>query len=148
MLVDSDLFISYLTGDFLEPLFRTVVNEASAGEIELFVSSEVYDDVITALRSQRVPTEKVIDFVIDMKKIPHKSVPVTADLSAEALTIYRAHGGSRKLHYFDSYHVATAKNFEMSLLTSDKYIIKSARQLGVHVIDVRTLKPNGRESQE
>ncbi len=140
LLVDADLFISYLTGDLLEPLFTPVVNGAKAGATELLVSSEVYDDVVTALRSQRVPIEKVIEFVIDMKKIPHKTLTVTADISAEALRAYREHGGSRKLHYFDSYHVATAKNYGISFLTSDKYVIKNAKRLGVEAIDVRSLK--------
>ena len=89
LLADADLFVSYLTGDNLEPFFTTVVDEAKAGALELLASSEVYDDVITALRSQRVPLDKVIDFVTDMKKIPHKTLPLTADMSADALRVYR-----------------------------------------------------------
>ncbi len=148
LLVDADLFISYLTADLLEPLFTPVVNEAKAGATELLVSSEVYDDVITALRSQRVPIEKAIEFVVDMKKIPHKTLTVTADISADALRVYREHRGSRKLHYFDSYHVATAKNYGISFLTSDRYVIRNAKRLGVEAIDVRNLKRSERRTME
>ncbi len=148
LLVDADLFISYLTADWLEPLFALAVNEAKASATELLVSSEVYDEVITALSSQRVPIEKAIEFVIDMKKIPHKALTVTSDISAEALRVYREHGGPRKLHYFDSYHVATAKIYGISFLTSDKYVVKNAKRLGVDIIDARGLKPSERKTPE
>jgi predicted nucleic acid-binding protein len=147
LLADADLFISYLTGDVLEPLFATVVNETRTGSVELLVSSEVYDDIITALRSQSIPISRVMEFVSDMRKIPHRALPVTADISTDALRIYQEHGGPRRLHYFDSYHVATARNYGASLLTSDKYVIRNAGRLRIDVIDVRNLKPTGRTEE-
>ena len=47
ILVDADLFISYLTSDNLEQYFRSLVEKAKNSSLELFCSSEVYDDIAT-----------------------------------------------------------------------------------------------------
>lgn len=112
--------------------------EASVnGSSELLVSSEVYDDVITALRSQEVPLKTVINFIRDMKAIPHRALPVTLDVALSALGVYREHGGSRRLHYFDSFHVATSQVEGLPLLTSDKYILSHADEFGIQTLDAR-----------
>jgi predicted nucleic acid-binding protein len=137
-LVEADLFISFLTGDDLEPRFNKVVSMAKSGDIELLACSEVYDDVTSALRSQGVALEMVGDFIYDMRAIPHRTLPVTVAIAREALDLYRKHGGSRKLHYFDSFHVATAKQNDLPLITSDRYIVHNAEALGIEAADVRT----------
>lgn len=53
VLVEADLFISYLTQDKLEQNFSKIVENAENEETELLTSSEVYDDVLSALRSQK-----------------------------------------------------------------------------------------------
>ncbi len=92
------------------------------------------------LRSNGVSLDKVIEFISVMSKIPHKPLPLNPEIVVQALKYYVKHGGSRKLHYFDSYHVATAKYYNLPLLTSDKYIIEHAAELEVQVIDLRTVK--------
>ena len=47
------------------------------------------------------------------------------------------HGGPRKLHYFDSHHVATALRTHTPLITSNRYIIDNQTQLGITAIDLR-----------
>ncbi len=140
VLVEADLFISYLTRDQLEPYFGPVVDYSTQGKLRLLSCSELYDDVATALRSQKASLEEVGNFLQDMKTIPHDPLPVTADIAATAIDLYRTHGGSRKLHYFDSYHVATARIENFPLLTSDKYIISRSEQLGIKAIDVREIR--------
>ncbi len=49
----------------------------------------------------------------------------------EVLKYFMKHGGSRKLHYFDSCHVATAKSYNSPLLTGDRYIMNHSSVLGV-----------------
>lgn len=139
VLVEADLFISYLTDDELEPKFSGIVEKAEGEETELLASSEVYDDVISAFRSQKVDLEKVMSFVSDMRAIPHEPVSVTAETARIALRLYEKHGGSRKLHYFDSFHVATARQTSLNLLTSDRYILKHADDLEIETIDIREL---------
>ncbi len=139
VLADSDLFISYLTGDGLEKHFATAVAKAESGEIELFVCSEIYDDIVTALRSQGAGLDEVGRFVSDMRAIPHRAIPVSVEIARHAIQIYARHGGPRKLHYFDSFHVATAGQHGLPLLTSDRYIVGHARELGIEVMDARTL---------
>ncbi len=139
ILAEADLFISYLTGDNLTPHFRQVVEAGQEGKLELLVSSEVYDDVVSALRSQKIPLETVAEFVRDMRAVPHSAVPVTMDIAATAVDLYLRHGGSRRLHYFDSFHVATSQLERLPLLTSDKYILAHASQLGIKAFDVRKL---------
>lgn len=123
----------------MTPHFRTVVEEGLEGRLELLASSEVYDDVISALRSQKVQLKTISDFVRDMRAIPHRTLPVTLDVAATAVSLYLQHGGSRKLHYFDSFHVATSQLEGRPLLTSDRYIIARASEMGIKAIDARSI---------
>lgn len=109
-------------------------------KVDLLVSSEVYDDVIAALRSQKIPLEKVREFIRDMRAIPHTAIPVTLDVAVAAVDLYLKHGGSRKLHYFDCFHVATSELEKLPLLTSDRYILEHASQLGIKAIDARSIQ--------
>lgn len=138
-MVEADLFISYLTSDDLAVHFRPIVDMAVAGRLELIASSEVYDDVVSALRSQKVPLGTVGGFIRDMRTVPHIAIPVTLDVAAMAVELYHRHGGSRKLHYFDSFHVATSQLERLPLLTSDKYIIAHAGQFGIKAMDARSI---------
>ncbi|KXB03852.1 hypothetical protein AKJ45_00335 [candidate division MSBL1 archaeon SCGC-AAA261F19] len=139
ILIEADMFISYLTGDELEPKFSEIVKKAEAKKTKIFSSSEVYDDIISALRSQEVELEKVLSFVSDMRAIPHESIPMTVETARIALNLYRQHKGSRKLHYFDSFHVATAHQETLPLLTSDQYILEHAGSLDIQTINPRKL---------
>lgn len=139
LLVEADLFISYLTEDQLEPHFRVVVDASLEGTVELLSSSEVYDDIISALRSQGVALTTIRGFLADMKTIPHRALPVTLELATSALELYQKHGGSRKLHYFDSFHVATAQMETTPLLTSDRYILTHMDEMRIMAIDARKI---------
>ncbi len=139
LLVEADLFISYLTEDHLEPRFRPVVDASLEGRVELLSSSELYDDIISALRSQKIPLTTIRGFLADMRTIPHRTLPVSLDVATSALDLYEKHGGSRKLHYFDSFHVATAQVEKTPLLTSDRYIISHMGELRIKVLDVRNV---------
>ncbi|RLE75091.1 MAG: hypothetical protein DRJ44_06410 [Thermoprotei archaeon] len=50
------------------------------------------------------------------------------------------HGEHRKLHYFDAFHIATAKHYNLPLVTSDKYIVDNVEKLKVKVIDLRKIQ--------
>ncbi len=121
----------------VEQNFSRVVESAENRETELLSSSEVYDDVISALRSQEIGLEKVMCFVSDMRAIPHRPIPVTAEIARVALDLYGRYGGSRKLHYFDSFHVATSRQTSLNLLTSDRYIQDHSNDLGIKTVDIR-----------
>ena len=45
--------------------------------MKIQTASEIYDDVITALRSDGVSIELVIDIISDLRKIPHEVLPTT-----------------------------------------------------------------------
>ncbi len=137
VLLDADFFISYLTGDLLFEHSRRVMRLILSGTVKPRASSEVYDDIASALRSQGSTLEEVESFLRDVAAIPHRTIPVTAEIAAEALRMYREHGGPRRLHYFDSFHVALAKRQGLPLLTSDRYILKNADRLGVRAVDLR-----------
>ncbi len=107
--------------------------------MKLLASSEVYDDVISALRSQHVPLVKVRGFIRDMNTIPHQTLPVTSDAAVLAVQLYLKHGGRSRLHYFDSFHVATAHLEKLTLLTSDGYILDHADQLNVKTLNARRI---------
>lgn len=140
ILVDADLFISYLTSDDLEKHFKVLVDEAKKDRhVELLCSSEIYDDIATALVTQGVKPIECSKFLADTKLIPHKSLPVTPEIASAALEAYSKFGGRRRLHYFDSFHVSTAKVEKLPFYTSDKYIINNSNALGIRAIDIRSL---------
>ncbi len=132
-LADTDLFFYYLKGGKYSEQARNVIRSASANTLELRTSSEVYDDAITAMRSDNIPLPIIRDFISKMKSIPHKPVPVSAEIAEEALAIYEKYGGRRKLSYFDSFHAVTAKRYDLPLLTSDRYLADHAKELGIVV---------------
>ncbi len=140
VLLDADVFISYLVSDNLFKHSLKVIEYVVSGSVTAYVSSEIYDDIVSMLRSNEVPLDKVIEFISIIAKIPHKPLPLNAEIVLQALKYYMEHGGLRRLHYFDSYHVATAKYYNLPLITSDKYIIDHATELGIQVIDLRTIK--------
>ncbi|KPV65261.1 MAG: PIN domain protein [Candidatus Bathyarchaeota archaeon BA1] len=139
VLVDADAFFSYLKGDNLSSHVEKLISKADRGETKLCVSSEIYDDITSALRSDNIPLNLVVNFIEDMKLIPHHPLPMTAEIAHEALRLYRLHRGSRKLHYFDAYHVASAKLYNLPFITSDKYVLEHQNELGIASIDLASL---------
>jgi predicted nucleic acid-binding protein len=130
-LADTDLFFFYLKGGKFCEQARQVILSASASMLELRTSSEVYDDAVTAMRSDNIALNIIRDFISKMKSIPHKPLPMSAEIAEEALEIYQRHGGRRKISYFDSFHAATAKRYNLPLLTSDVYLIRHSSDLGI-----------------
>jgi predicted nucleic acid-binding protein len=64
---------------------------------------------------------------------------LTPGIALTAMDLLEEHGGSRRLHYFDAYHVATAIHGSLPILTSDKYILDNQERLGVAAIDLRDM---------
>jgi len=95
--------------------------------------------IITALRSSNTPIEVVGEFLSDLRKIPHEVLPSSVEGAIEAMKLYSRYRGSRRLHYFDSFHVATAKLHEVPLITSDRFILQNSDQLGIVAIDLRNV---------
>jgi len=146
MLADTDLFFFYLRGGKLEEQAARVIEEAQDGRLTLRTSSEVYDDAITALRSDGNPLKLASDFVSDMRSIPHAPIPMNAQIAADAVSLYMKLGGRRRLGYFDAFHVATARSAGLPFLTSDKFVIANAQGLGVTVSDLSSWRGLGRTS--
>jgi predicted nucleic acid-binding protein len=139
VLADADVFFSYLVADQLSGSSEKIVYRADSGLIKSKVASEIYDDIITALRSNNTPIEVVVELVSDLQKIPHEVLPTSVETAVEAMRLYSRYGGSRRLHYFDSFHVATAKLHELPLITSDGFILHNSDQLRIVAIDLRTV---------
>jgi predicted nucleic acid-binding protein len=140
MIADTDLFFFYLRGGRCEVQAESVVEQVNKGSLELKVSSETYDDAISAIRADEQPLDIARSFVSDMKSIPHVAVPLTAEIAEDALGLYISHGGRRRLSYFDCFHVASAKRYDIRLLTSDKYIIKHQSELGMSAADLSSFE--------
>ena len=140
LLLDTCVFLHYLLGDKLADKAEILVKQAVKREATLYVSSEAYDDAITALKSKGVKDDAILDLLDKWAAIPHRALPTTVEIATEALQLYRKHGGRRKLHYFDAFHVATSKHYGIPLVTSDKYIIENDEKLGINVINLKTLK--------
>ena len=140
LLLDTCVFLHYLLGDKLADKAEILVKQAVKREATLYVSSEAYDDAITALRSKGVKNDVILDLLDKWAAIPHRPLPTTVEIAAEALKLYRKHGGPRKLHYFDAFHAATSKHYGIPLVTSDKYITENAEKLGINAINLKTLK--------
>ena len=135
-LADADLFFYFLRGGKHEKRAADVIARAAEGSLSLRTSSEVYDDAISAIRSEGQPLEVAEEFVSAMRSIPHSPAPMTGQLAADALSLYIQFGGRGRLSYFDSFHVATAKSLGLTMLTSDAYINRNASKLGVRTADL------------
>jgi predicted nucleic acid-binding protein len=134
--VDTDLFFFYLRGGKFSAQAEIVIKNATAGTLQLRTCSETYDDAITALRVDKVPLNAIRDFVSDMKSIPHKALPINAEIAEDALQMYLNFGGRKKLSYFDAFHVSTARRFSLKFLTSDRYILEHSDILALSVKDL------------
>jgi predicted nucleic acid-binding protein len=142
-LADTDLFFFYLRGGRCEVQAEKVIKEASAGRVSLKTSSEVYDDAISAIRADEDSLDVARSFVSDMRSIPHVAMPMSAEVAEDALALYIEHGGRRRLSYFDSFHVACARRYDLALLTSDGWIIENRKALGLAVKDLAHWKGPG-----
>jgi predicted nucleic acid-binding protein len=136
-MVDTDVVFSYLVNDRLSSYSEKLVNNATEGSLSIVVASEIYDDMITGLRSDNVSKDVILALLGDLRKLAHEVLPTTLDVAEEALRLYARYGGPRKLHYFDSFHVATAKQYDLPLVTSDRYILENSTKLGLTSIDLR-----------
>ena len=139
ILVDADVFFSYLIEDELSSHSVKLIEQANQGLVKFTVASELYDDIITALRSVNIAMEVVIAIIADLRKFPHEVLPTTVDIAEEAMRLYSRYGGSRRLHYFDSFHVATAKQHDLPLVTSDRYVLHNSERLGIRALDLRDI---------
>jgi len=139
VLLDSDVFIYYISGGILAEKSQKVIDNILKDQLEAYVSSMLYDDITSGLRAKGMAIDEVINFIIAVASIPHISLPVTSPIAISALTLYKQHGGPRKLHYFDVYHVATAAYYKLPIITSDKYIINKQKELGIKAINLKTI---------
>lgn len=137
ILIDSDVFFSYLVSDELSNHSEKLIDRADSGLLKLHTASEIYDDIITALRSHNAAMDLVIEMLSDLRKLPHEVLPTTLDVAAEAMVLYGRYGGPRRLHYFDSFHVATSKMYELPLVTSDRFVLQNQHNLGIAALDLR-----------
>jgi len=140
VLVDTCVILHYLLGDSLADNAENLIKHAVEDKLTLYMSSEAYDDAITAFRSKGICMSTILDILEKWASIPHQVLPVTIEIAMEALKLYNVHGGTRKLHYFDAFHVATAKHFNLPLVTSDRYVLDHSEELGLKVIDLREIQ--------
>jgi len=138
-LIDSDVFISYIKGDEMIEHSERVIDAITSGRLEARISSMLFDDITTGLRSKGMEISDVIKVILAIASINHVSLPTTSAIAVNALMIYERHRGPRRLHYFDAFHVATAKINGLQMITSDKYIIENQRSLGIKAVDLKTL---------
>jgi methyl coenzyme M reductase subunit D len=70
-----------LTSDKLSGHVERLVGKADAMQVRLYAASEMYDDTVTALRTERVNLETVIRVLIDIPKIPHETMSSTPEIA-------------------------------------------------------------------
>ena len=137
--MDADVFYSFLVSDEFSTHAESLFERADKGSIKLLTASEIYDDMICALRSDNKELGAVAELLQDLRKLPHETLPTTLDVASEAVAIYTRFGGSRRLHYFDSFHVATAKLYELPIVTSDRFILQNSDRIEVSAFDLRKI---------
>ena len=140
VLIDADVILAYLMDDVLANQAAILIEQANNDQIQLLGSPELYMDIITAYKSQGTPDVQIIRLLEDLAAIKHHCLPPTLDLSISALKYYHRYGGSRKLHFFDAFHVATALKYAMPLVTSDQFILQQAKQMNIDVINLRSIE--------
>jgi len=135
-LLDADVLYSYLSddvhADHAEPLLLAI----QEGRVRGYASSVLLVDLILAYRSIGVSIDALISAMKELELLPLEYIPLTPSIARYALSVYREHGGPRRLHFFDSFHVATAKSMDLPLITTDRYILSYQRKLGITAIDL------------
>lgn len=139
IVADTVLFISYLRGDELSDKAEIIIDRALNKKINLLASSEMYDDLITAYRTGGYKLNDIESILLDLRAIPHEVVPITINIAILAMNLYSKYGGSRRLHYFDAFHVATASAIGEPLITSDRFILENSKNLGIKTIDLKEI---------
>lgn len=139
LLLDTDVYFSYIRSDSISPHAANVVASIKRGEIAPYASSILFDDMITALRSKQVEKEEIRKALLAVASIGCTPLPVTPAIALTSLDLIEIHGGSRRLHYFDAYHVATAIHNALPILTSDKYILENQAGLEITALDLRKM---------
>jgi predicted nucleic acid-binding protein len=139
LVADTVLFVSYLRGDELSDRAEIVIDWALTKKTFLMVSSEMYDDLITAYYTAGYKPNDIKNILLDLRAVPHEVVPTTLNIAVIAMDLYSKYGGSRKLHYFDSFHVATASTVGEPLITSDNFILENAKNLGIKTINLKEI---------
>jgi predicted nucleic acid-binding protein len=133
---DADLSFFYLRGGRLEVQAAKINQGGGSGQ-------HTAQDILGGLRrrdirdkSGRVSRDVARSFVSDMRSIPHAALPMGAEVAEDALALYIKYGGRRKLSYFDSMHVATARRYALPFLTSDGFIIENSKALDVDAVNL------------
>jgi predicted nucleic acid-binding protein len=137
--VDADVFFSYLVSDEFSTHAESLLERADKGSVKLLAASEIYDDMICALRSDSKELGAVDELLQDLRKFPHETLPTTLDVASEAIAIYTRFGGPRRLHYFDSFHLATAKVYELPIVTTDGFILRNSDRMQISAFDLREI---------
>lgn len=133
------MYFSYIRDDVLSPHAANVVASIKRVEIEPYASSILFDDMVTALRSKKVDKESIRRALLAVASIGCTPLPLTPAIALTSLDLLEVHGGPRKLHYFDAYHVATAIHNSLPIITSDKYILENQAVLEITAIDLRKM---------
>jgi len=139
VLIDADVIIAYLVDNALADHSAILIERANKDQIKLIGSPEFYMDIITAYKSQGTTNSQIIRILEDLAAIKHKCVYSTLDISISALKYYSQYGGPRKLHFFDAFHVATARKYAFPLVTSDKFILQYAKRMKIEVINLKSI---------
>ncbi len=144
LLLDADFFISYLNDDQLADNVNEIIELSLKQQLNLFVSSEIFNEMILTYRAKTHSLNEIKEILLDLKNFSrmfsYEILPVDLDIANLAIEYYKKFGGRRKLHYHDSFHVATAKKYEKIFLTSDKFILKNQEELKIHTINLRKIE--------
>ncbi|MBC7091179.1 MAG: hypothetical protein H5T50_04640 [Nitrososphaeria archaeon] len=76
-LLDADVFLSYIGGGLLVDHAEKIIKLIADRMIETFVSSMLYDNVISALCSKGLDINSVIQVLVVIASIPHNPLPTT-----------------------------------------------------------------------
>ncbi|MFQ6123140.1 MAG: PIN domain-containing protein [Candidatus Heimdallarchaeota archaeon] len=139
VLIDADVLIAYLADNALADHSAILIEKANTDQITLIGSPELYMDIITAYKSQGTTNSQIIRILGDLAAIKHKCMNSTLGISISALKYYSLYGGPRKLHFFDAFHVATARKYAFPLVTSDKFILQYANRMNIEVINLESI---------
>ena len=139
VLIDADVIIAYLADNALADHSAILIERANKDQLELIGSPELYMDIITAYKSQGTTDSQILRILEDLAAIKHKCIRSTLDISISALRYYTQYGGPRKLHFFDAFHVATARKYEFPLVTSDKFILQHEKKMKIETIDLESI---------
>lgn len=149
-LIDTDFILGLHNINSLKTYAGYIMDYVFNKDVKLFASSIIFIDLIQVYIDReelkreeairRLEILKEITDDLDLKIIPLSFNIIIKDLQYRKMFEFEPTKRKTGIDRNDSFHVATAKIYNLEFITSDKFIRKHQDSLGIKVINLKNIK--------